>query len=226
MERTFKPVRSLVVYEADRPGMFMGTSHYVTVHDFQDGQMCEGRPITREALTELCATVMPSINSTVSFLPPELLAYTPSNERGLVAWWSPPAVRTLYFDSDTGIPSGPAPVPGCVFMVRGRKLSVWALEGVDRPTPQTRLYQSPFFNVSGGSVCLGNMKKPRAARPADIEGWEQAFWMSAFTHEGGDELKGIKPHTLWKGLVNSGRKKFPVKHLKPYGKTVGKILED
>ena len=150
----------------------------------------------------------------------------PGHDRGMMAWWRPAQTRHLYFHKSTNIPSGPAPVPAMLFMVQRRGLSVWALDVKERPEPKTRLYHAPFFNTMRDGVCLGNMRLPSTATPADIEKWERTYWRSAFTLDGPPFLKGISGVKLWQQLVGSGRKSFPVKHLRPYGRTVKQILED
>jgi PRTRC genetic system protein B len=198
---------------------------FIMRHDVLKGRLSEGTPVTRQALMDLCTAVIPEMNSGVGFIPPEVLSFTPGNELGMVLWWSPAQVRHMYFYKNTGIPSGPAPVPASLFMVKSGGLYTWAMDTDERPGPSTRLYHTPFFN-SNGDVCLGNVKGPGIASPDSIKKWESTYWRSAFTDEAPPMLKDIEGEKLWKSLVNSGRKKFPVKYLNPTGTTVKKILED
>ncbi len=223
LRETFEAHAALLFYET-----FGGydAKRFVMRHDIVEGRLTEGRPLTSDALLELCAVAMPEIKSTVSFIPPELLAFTPGHDRGMMAWWRPAQIRHLYFHKSTGIPSGPAPVPSMLFMVLRGRLSVWVLDATERPEQKASVYHSPFFNTMGTGVCLGNMRLPATATPADMLKWERAYWRSAFTLEGPPRLKGIEGAELWKKLIKEGRKKFPAKHLKPCGKTVKQILED
>ncbi len=217
--KEFTARSALVEYRSEDKEIF------VMRHDVLKGRLSEGAPVTRQALTDLCAAVIPEMSEGAGFLPPELLSITPGNELGMMLWWRPAHVRHLYFYKNTGIPSGPAPVPASLFMVKSGGLYIWALESDERPTPSTRLYHTPFFN-SDDDVCLGNVKGPGVAKPDAIKKWERAYWRSAFTLEGPPSLSDIEGEELWKKLIKEGRKKFPVKYLSPSRKTVKQILED
>ena len=57
-----------------------------------------------------------------------------------------------------------------------------------KPDGRTPLYLAPFFNVTGGSVCLGNstLEKPESLDfHTLLEYWEKRFWLSEFSHLGG-----------------------------------------
>ena len=54
---------------------------------------------------------------------------------------------------------------------------------------ETALYAAPLFNVTGSSVCLGSarIEKPRNLTYANLlEYWEKKFWLTEFTHLGGN----------------------------------------
>ena len=56
-------------------------------------------------------------------------------------------------------------------------------------TEKTELYAAPFFNVTGASVCLGSAKieKPKDLTYTNLlEYWEKKFWLTEFSHLGGE----------------------------------------
>ena len=58
------------------------------------------------------------------------------------------------------------------------------------PEEDTPLYLAPFFNVTRGSVCLGNstlVKPENMDFHALQEYWEKRFWLSEFSHLGGQD---------------------------------------
>jgi PRTRC genetic system protein B len=63
----------------------------------------------------------------------------------------------------------------------GDSLSVFAMAENARPTLNTKLYKAPYWNLSGGTMCRGNLKLPSATVDS-IEGFERAFFNSAFSH--------------------------------------------
>jgi PRTRC genetic system protein B len=220
LKSRFEAVKALVVYRLGGQN-----AYYASMHDIVDGALAEGRPMTQNALVELCALVMPEIKQTVKFIPPNVLAYTPGHDHGLMMWWVPAGVRHLHFHRETGIPSGPAPVPATLFMVRGGSLHVWAMDVKERPEPGTPLYHAPFFNLFGWGMCTGDLKAPKDVKVSDIPRWESLFFDSAFTTDAEPELRGIKPGTLWSRLVKGKGKKFPVRYLAPTGKKIKNLLE-
>jgi PRTRC genetic system protein B len=209
----FEAVKALVVYRLEAG--YDSAAHYVTTHDITKGALAEGQPLTKNALVELCSLVMPEIRQTVKFIPENVLAYTPGHEYGVMAWWRPPQVRHLHFHRNTGIPSGPAPVPATLFVVRGGEFYVWALDVKGRPTPEARVYYPPFFNILPNGMCMGSMRPPKSVRAEDIDRWEGLFFDSAFTTEAEPLLEDIEASTLWKRLITRKAKRFPMKHLKP-----------
>jgi PRTRC genetic system protein B len=92
-------------------------------------------------------------------------------------------------------------------------LSVWALASDERPTEKTLVYHAPFFNVTNGNVCMGNVKVPEGVNVEDAGKWEKLFFRSVFTDEGDVRLSGIEPANLWNALTGGKHKEFPAKHL-------------
>jgi PRTRC genetic system protein B len=147
-------------------------------------------------------------------LPDYVVARTPD----LLAWWTPPAVRPMFFRSASeleGISGKRFPHPALLFVVRGNVLHVRALSASRRPGPDSKLAAAPYWNVGGdGSVCAGTMRTPKSLTVASIAAWQQAFFQSEFTHPGGGgRLTKRRGGTtaLWKSLA--GKERFPLSTL-------------
>ncbi len=195
----------------------------MSLHNIRNGKVCEGHPISKSDLNELCELVIPEIGTSVKYIPENLLSYSPVNRYGSMAWWMPSCRKNLFFDIK-GIRNGSAPVPASLFAIIKGKLHVWALKTNKRPTLETPAYHSPYFNVSeDGAVCMGNMKTPKRANPSRTRNWEELFFGSAFTNDHPPVLKGTAGEELWKSLIKTKADKFPNKHLKKWG-TLNSVL--
>ena len=197
------------------------TQAFIQRHPIKDGLIAEGQPLTRRQLVTLCSTVLPQIKEPVTLLPENLLAYSPGS--GCMMWWAKAKDRSIFFHKEAGIKSGKAPMPAILFLVRRNTLYVWALKQSERPSPETVLYKSPFYNTDANGTCMGNVKTPDKTSLKDIAQWEKLFFGSYFTLHGDPQLRGITPKKLWKGLTASKYNAFPLRHLKPWG-TVQKLI--
>ena len=147
-------------------------------------------------------------------------------------WWTPAQHRTLFFGqhSDAGkeLNGKRYPVPALVFKVLERGLSVRALEKSERPAANTRLKTAPFWNANDqGEVCLGTMRVPEGSGVEAIEGWEQGFFQSEFTHAYGAARLTSFPGgflALYRHLAGS-RKPFPVEYLTDARETLRQFAE-
>lgn len=138
----------------------------------------------------------------------------------MIAWWSRAQTRLMFFGDDDpktrNLNGKMYPHPALVFMIRGRELFVRALRGNRRPNSNTRLKNAPYWNTDAqGRVCLGTMRVPEEVSASRLEGWEQAYFASEFTHPSGavrltTHLGGFLG--LWSSLVGRNRQ-FPVKLL-------------
>ena len=146
----------------------------------------------------------------MEFLPESVLART---ER-LIAWWTPPQKRLMFFGTAQGDMAGMNgaifPQPALVWMAMGHSLWIRALKENRRPTADTRLCVAPYWNVyDTGSVCLGSMRAPDGSTVASIPQWERSFYESEFTH---GNVGRLTRHSggfegLWKELA--GQEEFP-----------------
>ena len=173
--------------------IYTGTHAYVTVHDVlrdEQGKPHYGPPeaLSAEFLKSLCELLNQKAVREIGVLPSNVLCLTDD----LVAWWSPAAVRPMFFESATdkeanALSGGMFPHPPLVFVATERQLSLRALPRNERPTSGTSLLSAPYWNTyEDGSVCTGSMRVPRAEVSSSVTAeWERGFFESAFTHPAG-----------------------------------------
>jgi PRTRC genetic system protein B len=209
-ELELKLHQAILLYQNDHASRYMATVHAV-VHDDGEGApvLGAGQLLTTGVLRELARTLGTACPA--EFLPEQIVARTPE----LLAWWTPAAVRPMFFrsDSELGSISGwRFPHPALLFVVRAGSLYVRALRSSSRPSADTKLFAAPYWNTGNdGAVCAGTMRAPKATSVATIPAWEQAFFQSEFTHPGGagrlTKQKGGCA-ALWKSWA--GKKTFPL----------------
>jgi len=150
----------------------------------------------------------------------------------MLVWWVPEQVRPAYFHLSAP-PAGlrvlsrrtivPVPYPAHLFVATGHKLGIYALAENQRPTATTAVLHSPVLNVyTDGSLCWGNIPKPKTLAVSAIPEFERALFDSWSTHpNAGQELtvtsKGglVK---LWDDLAAREAVRFPVSRLKPFAR--------
>ena len=208
-ELELKLYQAVLLYRNDHGNRYMATVHGV-VQKENDGTplLGSGQLLSTAALREL--TKQLGTSCPAEFLPEHVVARTP----GLIAWWTPGAVRPMFFRDGSelaGISGKLFPHPAVLFVVRNGVLFVRALPKNRRPDSDTRLAAAPYWNIdSNGAVCAGTMRIPKSVTVTSISAWQQAFFQSEFTHPGGaGRLTKRKGGTaaLWKSL--SGKKVFP-----------------
>lgn len=180
---------------------------FVTMHRIHDGLVCEGAPVTRRKLNALCKRMLPALATEAFYFPETLITYTPFET--VMVWWHPAGIKYLYFEDGTGTPCGKAPLPALLFKYSNIGLSTFALKENKRPTENSSIYHTPFFNFG----CMGNVRLPKNPTPKDIPRLEELFFRSAFTDHNPPKLKGTTGKELWNGLISSQAKKFPMQHL-------------
>jgi len=207
-----------------------GNRTFATLHEVKcesNGAryLCAGQSVTAGFLETLAAGLGASMAAEV--LPEHVLARTPE----LIAWWSCAQRRLMFFgdgNSEARKLNGKMyPHPPLVFMIHERELFVRALAEDCRPKANTRLKTAPYWNTDAqGRVCLGSMRIPEDASVGSLEGWENAYFASEFTHPSG--AVRLTTHSggflgLWSGL--SGRKRFPVRLLAESKQTLEEFIE-
>ncbi len=226
-EGQFMPVRTLIVYrkmpvseayyERDSSPQF-----YVSLHNIRDGVVCEGHPVSKKDVYELCKLAMPGIETVVRFVPENIISYAPFSKYSSMAWWIPAGRKSMFFNIK-GLKSGIASVPATLFAVIRGRLHVWALKTDRRPTLTTPVYFPPYFNVFKDGTCMGNMEAPKKTDPLETSLWEDIFFGSAFTNESPPVLKRLTGEELWGNLINT-KKKFPAFCLRKWG-TLNDVLD-
>ena len=150
---------------------------------------------------------------------------------GTLAWWTPSAQRLVWCrkekDSKEQI-NGLVPHPGLVFVVSGGSWSVFAVKGDHRPTPETQLFQAPYFNVyDHGKICLGNIVTPGSCTPDTIDQWDEAFFGTLFTHPNTPKMIAYEggAYQFWADLIGGKFSAFPEEFLvEQRGVTLGSVL--
>ena len=222
----FAASTALILYE--RQSVY-GNSGYVTIHKIVDDKLREGVPITKGALESLARKLMPGLRPTPKFLPDRVLCYCENGGLGtdMLVWWRPPGWKLLLFTAGCGVPTGKTPLPGLVFMQRGRGLSVWAVKGNSRPLASEMLYHLPLSNIdSTGAVCMGNVRQDFKPVPDAIDKIEKAFFSSAFSpHHVTKKIGKESFSDFWTNLITTKKKEFPLAVLEPTKRTIQALLK-
>jgi PRTRC genetic system protein B len=195
---------------------------YGTVHPVQPGKggrasMGAGRPIDRTALLQCLGELSQNAAPRAQFLPETVLAVA----HDAILWWCRPGMRRVFFDCrEIGKRSAVVPHPGLVFRATLNGFSVFALSEDGRPTPQSELYEPPYFNTwDHGQICIGSARVPKRIDVESITGWENGFFESAFTHPnaGGKRVKFPKGEfAFWKSMLDGAfGEQFPKTVLVP-----------
>ena len=160
-------------------------------------------------------------------LPDNVLVRTPD----VLIWWSPACRRRMFFretDEALGMLSGRTfPQPALLFRVSGRELHIRALRTNIRPCATTPLYVAPYYNAQeNGLICQGSMRSPEGPFVEAMDGWEEAFFGSEFTHLwGGGRMCRHKGGVaaLWRDVA--GKRSFPVEQLADARQTLLAFVE-
>ena len=153
------------------------------------GRMGEGHPVTVEFMNELVRNYSETYSGTpYGRLPSNLLYADTRKGSEEYIWYNPPGKRMMYFVENLGIENAQYNLPGIIYQAKETQLDVYAYKD-NLPDMETALYAAPLFNVTGSSVCLGSarIEKPRNLTYANLlEYWEKKFWLTEFTHLGGN----------------------------------------
>jgi PRTRC genetic system protein B len=206
--------KALIVYERR-------TEHYVEVHQIENGNFLEGRPLTIKELSEFkqmaeaknselkkeCYPFRHILGFSVDFLNAELI------------WIYPAGEVLLHYESKLpGFKTGRYFIPNLVFKYDSDGVSVFAIKTEDILSlgPNTELYLAPFLNTSDdGDVCMGSAEVKKGKNLTEtIRNVERAFFDSEFTHTNNNKIvKGnlVDAYTKQKG-------KFDEEILLPFDK--------
>jgi len=195
--------RAIIIYGQGQALVRHATIHDVRLDEHGTPVLEAGTGLRDETLLDLLQSLLGA--SPLSYLPSNMLART----KDIKVWWTPPVLRTLFIKpvETTGqnydkLPTHNwiVPVPGLVFTIHNRSLSVCAVQGRERPKLSTPLYRAPFANTyDTGTVCMGDVQLGM-----DTDEIEKQFFDSVFTHDVG-AVKRVKNFSkswkAWETLV-------------------------
>jgi PRTRC genetic system protein B len=230
----FKLTKAILLREGRKSQWNSDREAVASIHDIESDK--HGRPVigagqlmTDSGLKELVKAVVPE--QRMRFLPERILACGVEG----VLWWRKPGKAHVWFktrnENDVGERSGLVDHPGLIFFAHDSGWSVFAVKGDERPTESDVLYQAPYYNVyQDGGICTGNAQLPNDCGIEDVDGYEQAFFGSRFTHANVHEKKRLTKFrggaaALWTSMLNGRRKVFPQNSLVPMNFTLGQWLE-
>ena len=212
-ELELKLYQAVLLYKNDHGNRHMATVHGVLqVNGDGTPLLGAGELLSTASLREMAKQL--GTTCPVEFLPDRVVARTPD----LLAWWTPAAVRPMFFRAGSeleGVSGKRFPHPALVFVVRSNVLYVRASFANQRPRSDSKLAAAPYWNIdSNGAVCAGTMRTPKSLTVSSIAAWQHAFFQSEFTHPGGGgRLTKRRGGTaaLWKSLT--GKERFPISTL-------------
>lgn len=198
--------------------------HRIEHSDERGPTIAAGTPLTRAHLRQWTAALGRAAPPEI--LPDNVLVAHPD----MLAWWTPEQVRPAYFNLITP-PAGlavlrqrtivPVPYPAHLFVATRRGLGVYALPGNQRPTAATRVHHSPVLNVFvDGSLCWGNIPRPKTLGVSAIPEFERALFDSWSTHPNPGQESTVTGKgglvKLWDDLAAREATRFPVKRLRSF----------
>jgi PRTRC genetic system protein B len=210
---------------------------FASIHaiEHRDGrpEIAAGTPLSRGHLRDWTKV----LNSAAApeILPDNILVSHPD----MLAWWVPEQVRAAYF----ALSSPPAgmlalssrtvvslPYPAHLFIATRSGLGVYALPESVRPTAATTVLHSPVLNVYiNGSLCWGNIPRPKALTIASIPEFERAVFDSWSTHPNPGQENTVSGKgglvRLWDHLAARAETRFPVARLKAFDPRAQRVGE-
>jgi PRTRC genetic system protein B len=207
---------------------------FATIHDCA---VIAGKPVIlagramSPAMSRAIAAKLGTARMQGGFLPANVLMVDGEH----LVWHEPPMMRHLAFKASTQFPerslgtgAGKAPTPGTIFVAGPGAWAVFAYKGTQRPTPDTPLFQAPFYNVDKqGSICVGNVKAPNSTTAERITAWNDAFFRTYFAHANYDGVVDYAGDVtgLWRDLLDGKhRDAFPEQVLMPHRWTLADLL--
>lgn len=228
----YYPKSALVFYQSNERNQ----DNYVEYFDMdKDGNPINAHPLTEREAKVLAKLLVVNTKKEKSqeflkpkgILPTNILHINP-NENGSVLWYTKAGKRQLFFTENLEPPNGIAEVPAILWYASKRSLAIFALSSNRRPTENSPLFYSPFFNVyENGNVCMGTVDvhiKNSTSLEEFTQKWEDYFFNSYFSHLM-NEHNPINGNcvNLWKNLVGKD-KPFPKEQLKKVNKTLKNLL--
>ena len=205
-------------------------SAFATVHDIEEingeATILAGKAMTPRAAIMLSRELVKGIGH-CGFIPDTVLYM----DGDLLLWWTRPGKRHIAFRAEglgTAERGEVVPHPGLVFAASSQVWKVWAVKGDTRPTPETALFQAPYFNVyDSGAICQGSVGVPEGTTAEKIDAWNDAFFGSFFTHP--NVRKNLVKYRggsykFWKDMLDGKHAQFPEQVLLPVQTTLAQLL--
>lgn len=191
-----------------------------------------GKIVTREMQKRLLQAISPG-GASLAFLPDNVLGYNPSAHA--IAWWVPERVRSCRFVFDRNVSGSDIGTvvkhvqPPHLFIIggpSGRLFRAYALPANKRPSQDTKLLVSPYWNLyDNGSLCVGTTDF-REPTPENIKWNTEAFFSSVFTHPNSKSSAHPKSdYALWQEILAYPKlKPIPAEYFLPANLTVQEAL--
>lgn len=205
----------------------------------RDGQvrMGSGQVIGPERLAEIVNLLDENAarHASDQFLPAHVIA----QGSDMVAWHVPARRRPMFFAvHDEGTFSLDVIWPALLFVARGSRLWLAALDSDERPGPDAPVYHAPLMNHDPRSgLCFGSAPMPGRAYLDTMSEFESAVFESNFSHVNGcnhlryRHLKSTEQHActathlaFYRALEKRRLKRFPTRHLLPMNCSVARFL--
>lgn len=228
INRKYEAKAAIIIYECPQTH----ESVYLESRKIINGKFGAGAPLNESTLTALVKRIKINTkleNISIGGVIPESLVFFQRDSVGhiVMIWYRPAEKRKLLFSEGLHIPDGETKVPAMLYISKGNSLQVFVLPNNEKPKDATKLYKPPYHNCSeNGSVCLGSAKAKfpeKMSYMALMEYWEQLFWGSKFSHNGGNNVKG-NLNLIWKDKMLNPDQNFNKKHLVATGETFKDIL--
>lgn len=223
LKEKFQPFVALIAYRSNVDGSF-----YMESRDIKNGEMQNSKPLTIDCVSKLLKSIAKfkcevDDENIYGRIPSNVLWYDSRFGKFTLIWYREPEIRRHYFSKGLGLPDGEIKIPGLLYIVRDKSLSMYAFKGTK---PKNKLYHAPFMNVNNGSVCLGTAKvkkSPEQTFESVMKHWEDKFWLSEFSHiYGANPVKG-NLSSIIKQCIATGEP-FPIDNLIPANTNLKSIL--
>lgn len=203
--RSFTPEFALIVHTRNDDERAVATAHPIRAVAGGRPEIGEGRAINDQVRAQVVA-LLTGREQRIGLIPANLLLADVAG----VAWYSPPAKRSIHLRLGERSHRLDIVAPPLVFRAAERRLFVAALGRDGRPDNEAvPLFHAPFWNVfDSGLVCMGDARLPRHSTADAIHQWETAFWLSAFSHVNHSHTLATKPEVSTEALFAFWRNKL------------------
>jgi PRTRC genetic system protein B len=219
----YKPVLAIVAYSND--GVYYLEERKVSKENGKV-ELLEGKPLTKKTYTAIAESIKSSteINfKSRGFISDKVISFSKSLSGIDIVWKWKSRKQLLKFDKKLKIKSTAYMLPDLIFKLHNNTLSVFSYKRYQKE--KTLLYKAPFHNInSGGSICMGNAKGDSEQIYIEdiMDSWENAFFMSEFTHFNDSEVSTKRLTEILKEMKTA--KAYPMEYLVKTNKHLKQIL--